>query len=284
MKTGLVLEGGAMRGIFTCGVLDVFLENGITFEGAAGISAGAVFGCNFKSRQIGRTLRYNKRFCNDERYCSLKSLIKTGDMYNVDFCYHQIPDVLDVFDRKTYRENPMKFYVGATDVETGKPVYHLCQDGEENDMKWFQASASMPMVSRIVEVDGMKLLDGGIADSVPFAFLKSMGYDRQVIILTQAAGYRKKKASMLPLFKASLRKYPKAYEAVVNRHVMYNKEMEALDALEASGEALVIRPSVPLGISRTEKDPEELQRVYDMGREVALERLDEIKAFLSNKE
>ena len=149
-------------------------------------------------------------------------------------------------------------------------------------MKWFQASASMPMVSRIVEVDGMKLLDGGIADSVPFAFLKSMGYDRQVIILTQAKGYRKKKASMLPLFKASLRKYPKAYEAVVNRHVMYNKEMEALDALEASGEALVIRPSVPLGISRTEKDPEELQRVYDMGREIALERLEEIRAFLNS--
>ena len=128
-NTALIMEGGAMRGMFTCGVLDVFMENGITFDAGAGISAGAVFGCNFKSNQIGRPIRYNKRFCNDKRYCSFWSMIKTGDMYGVQFCYDEIPNKLDVFDREAFAKNPMEFYIGTTDVESGKPVYHLCTDG-----------------------------------------------------------------------------------------------------------------------------------------------------------
>ena len=148
IKKGLVMEGGAMRGMFTSGVLDVFMENGIEFDGAIGVSAGATFGCNFKSRQIGRAIRYNKRYAHNWRYCSVRSLLSTGDLYGADFCYRELPDVLDPFDRKAFAENSMEFYVGATDVETGECVYHLCMDGGDEDMLWFRASASMPIVSR----------------------------------------------------------------------------------------------------------------------------------------
>ena len=177
MKTGLVMEGGAMRGLFTCGVLDVFMENKIRFDGAAGISAGAVFGCNFKSGQIGRPLRYNITYSRDPRYCSLRSLLKTGDLYGADFCYRELPDVLDPFDRETFQKNPMEFFIGATDVDSGEIRFHKCEDGGQTDMLWMRASASMPVVSRIVEVDGFRLLDGGIVDPVPFRYMEEAGFD-----------------------------------------------------------------------------------------------------------
>lgn len=277
MRTGLVLEGGAMRGMFTCGVLDVFMENGVAFDGAAGISAGAVFGCNYKSRQPGRAIRYNKKYCRDPRYCGLRSLLRTGDLYGADFCYREIPDVLDVFDRKTFRENPMAFYVGATDVDTGEARFHRCSDGGERDMLWLRASASMPIVSRAVEVDGLRLLDGGIADAVPYRFMLEAGYDRNVIVLTQPAGYRKTPASRL--MTRLLRKTPRIAEAMSARHEMYNRQMEEIEALDA----LVIRPREPLGIGRTERDPAQLERVYRLGRAEGERSLDAVRRFLSGK-
>ena len=280
MKTGLILEGGAMRGMFTCGVLDVFMENNIGFDGAAGISAGAVFGCNFKSKQIGRPVRYNKKYCNDPRYCSIRSLIKTGDLYGVDFCYRELPDILDPFDREAFRNNLIEFYIGATDVKTGKCVFHKCTDGGEADIKWMQASASMPMVSKPVSVDGYLLLDGGIADAVPYRYMESIGYNRNVIVLTQPDGYTKKKSSALPLIRLTMRKYPAIVKAMSLRHEMYNRQMEEIKEREQSGSSLVIRPPEPLGISRTETDPNELERVYQLGRKEAEVALPDIKLFL----
>ena len=281
MKTGLILEGGAMRGMFTCGVLDVFLENGVAFDGAAGISAGAAFGCNFKSRQAGRAIRYNKRYGRDPRYCSLRSLIRTGDLYGVDFCYREIPDVLDPFDRAAFRENPMDFYVGATDVATGAAVYHRCDDGGDGDIQWLRASASMPLVSRPVALEGRLLLDGGIVDAVPFEYMEGLGYDRNVAVLTQPKGYRKQPVKGMALFRLGLRKYPAVAEAMARRHERYNEQMRQIDAREASGALLVIRPETSLGISRTERNPEQLERVYQLGREQGLRRLGEVRAYLS---
>ena len=209
MKTGLILEGGAMRGLFTCGVLDVLAENHIRFDGAAGISAGAVFGCNFKSGQIGRAVRYNKAYCRDRRYCSLWSLVTTGDLYGADFCYRELPDVLDPFDRAAFRADPMEFWIGATDAESGRCLYHLCTDGGEADMLWMRASASMPALSRPVEVDGLRLLDGGIVDPVPYAHMEALGYDRNVIVLTQPRAYRKERAKGLPLMRLLRRRTPR---------------------------------------------------------------------------
>ncbi len=284
MKKGLILEGGAMRGMFTCGVMDVMLENGIEFDGAAGISAGAVFGCNYKSKQVGRAIRYNKRFGKDKRYCSLRSLLKTGDLYNVEFCYHTVPDELDVFDRAAFKANPMEFYVGASNAVTGKPEFHLCSDGGPLDIEWMRASASMPVVSRVVQIDEYRLLDGGIVCPVPYRFMKEQGYDRNVIVLTQPKGYRKKKASMMWLIKSKLKQYPAMVEAMRNRPEVYNAQMDELDKMELEDpNVLIIRPEESLGISRTEGDPNELERVYQLGREAGEKRLEEVKAFLAKE-
>ena len=278
MKKGLVLEGGAMRGMFTCGVLDVFLENDISFDGASGISAGAVFGSNFKSKQIGRGIRYNKKYAKDPRYCSMKSLRETGDLYNVDFCYNELPRKLDPVDCDTFKENPLEFFVGATDVDSGEIRYHKCYDGGDNDLLWLRASASMPLVSRPVEVDGYRLLDGGIVDAIPYHYLVSQGYDRNLVILTQPKGYRKKKTGFFLLF--ALRKMPKIKEKMAARSKMYNEEVAEIERLEEEGKIFVVRPPESLGISRTESNPEELERVYQIGRAEALKHLAEIKEFL----
>lgn len=181
MKKGLIMEGGAMRGMFTAGVIDVMMAHGIELEGAIGVSAGAAFGCNYKSRQIGRVIRYNTRFCQDKRYGNFGVLLKTGNFYSKEFCYEEVPMVHDVFDFDTYECNPMEFYVVATDVETGKAVYHKLKDRHDHGFEWIRASASMPLVSRIVEIDGGRYLDGALADSIPVQFFESIGYDRNIV-------------------------------------------------------------------------------------------------------
>ncbi|MBQ7120305.1 MAG: patatin family protein [Oscillospiraceae bacterium] len=282
MKKGLVMEGGAMRGLFTAGVIDVLMENKITFDGAVGVSAGAAFGCNYKSRQLGRALRYNVRFCRDKRYCSLRSLIKTGDLFGADFCYRQIPCELDKFDMEAFSENPMEFYVVATDIETGKPLYWRCTDGGEDDLAYIKASASMPLAANIVEKDGKKLLDGGMSDSVPLKFFESRGYDRNVVILTQPGEYIKGKNKAMPLIKMKYRKYPNLIETMKNRHVEYNKTTEYINKAESEGKVFVIRPPHSLPVGRIEKDPEKLKSAYNIGREEALKKLSALKKFLED--
>ncbi len=281
IKRGLILEGGALRGVFTAGVLDVFMENNINFDGMIGVSAGASFGCNFKSRQIGRVIRYNKRFCKDKRYCSLHSLVKTGDLFGADFCYNVIPNELDIFDLKTYRENPLLFYIVASDCLTGKPVYKELKTCDTQDLIWMRASASMPVASKIVEIDGYKLLDGGITDSIPLRYFESLGYNRNVVVLTQPAEYYKKKTSLLWLIKIALKKYPAIVHAMEKRHIVYNEEKQYVLDKALKKEVIAICPEKPLGISRTEKNPNELQRVYDEGRCVAQKHLREIQNFLA---
>ena len=280
MKTGLIMEGGAMRGMFTCGVLDVFLENGITFDGAIGVSAGAVFGCNFKSRQLGRPFRYNKKYCRDWRYCSIRSLIRTGDLFGEEFCYHELPDVLDPFDGDTFQNNPMEFFVAATDVRTGKPVYHLCSDGRSSDIEWLKASASMPLAARIVETDGMELLDGGITDPVPYGYMENRGYDRNVMILTQPKGYHKRRFRLLAAIHTVYKRYPKLADAMEQRHIVYNRQLAEVREREQKRSAIVIRPPESLGIGHVSHNPAELEMVYRIGREEANRRLSEIRTYL----
>ncbi len=280
MKTGLVMEGGSMRGMFTAGVIDVFMENGVDFDGAIGVSAGAVFGCNFKSRQPGRVIRYNKKYCRDPRYASMSSLVKTGNVFGTDFCYRAIPDFLDPFDKETYAKNPMEFYVVCTDALSGNAVYHNCNRGYADDLVWMRASASMPMLSEIVHVGGRLLSDGGTADSIPLKFFESIGYERNVIILTQPDGFVKEKNSMLPLLRLSLRKYPNLVEALETRHIRYNETTAYIKARAESGEAFVIQPEEGLNIKSVVHDPEELERVYRLGRAAGEKNLDAVREFL----
>ena len=271
MKKGLVMEGGAMRGMFTCGVLDVFMEKGIEFDGAVGVSAGATFGCNIKSKQHGRALRYNKKYCTDKRYHSVSSLLRTGDIYNAEFCYNELPYKLDKWDIETFKNNPMEFYCVVTDINTGGPVYHKCLTGEKDDIVWIQASASMPLVSRPVEIDGGKYLDGGISDSIPLKFMEEKGYDDILVIETQPVDYIKKKQGYMPLVRSMLRKYPNMIKCMEERYIMYNEEKRYIREKELAGKVHVIRPDAPLNVSPIEKNPDELQRVYEHGREKAME-------------
>ena len=278
-NTGLVLEGGAMRGLFTAGVIDVLMENGIEFPAFVGVSAGAAFGCNYKSRQIGRALRYNKRFCRDPRYCSFRSLFKTGDVFGAQFCYHEVPNTLDPFDVKAFDENPMAFYLVASDVETGTPFYKRIDHADDTAYEWIRASASMPIVSRVVELDGKKFLDGGVTDSIPLAFMERQ-YDRNVVVLTRPRDYQKQPASKLWLYRLTLRKYPNMLRAVRERHLMYNEQRAHVFAQEKAGKAFVICPDKPLEVGRMEHDPEQLQKAYDTGRQTALRQLEALKRFM----
>ena len=284
MKAGLLLEGGAMRGLFSAGVMDVFMENGVQFDGLMGVSAGAVFGCNYKSGQIGRTIRYNMRFCKDKRYCSLKNLVLTGDLYGADFCYHVLPRELDVFDREAFERHPMHFYVLCTDAETGESVVHDCLHCDDRDLEWMRGSASMPLASKPVEVDGYKLLDGGITESIPLRRFENMGYEKNVVILTQPRAYVKKPNKLMPLIQRALKKYPRTVEAIRRRHVNYNAERAYALRREHTGDALLIFPDAPLEIGHTCHDANEMKRVYELGRQMGEKRLKDVRDFLQSTE
>ncbi|MBO4826582.1 MAG: patatin family protein [Prevotella sp.] len=279
-KTGLVLEGGALRGLFSAGIMDVLMENAITFDGIVGVSAGAAFGCNYKSGQVGRAIRYNKRFAKDKRYCSMESLWRTGDLYNAEFAYRIVPTELDKFDDQAFESNPMEFYVVCTDVETGEPIYQPVMRGGQWAYDWIRASASMPVVSRVVELDGYKLLDGGVSDSIPLRFFQRKGYERNLVILTQPEGFEKKPNRLMPFIRSALKHYPRMVEAMQQRHLMYNDQLEYIRQQVRRGNTMVIYPPRPLPIGHTSHNPKAMQRVYDIGRETAMQLLDEIKAFL----
>ena len=268
-----------MRGLFSAGVTDVMMEAGIEPDGLVGVSAGAAFGCNYKSRQPGRAIRYNKRFARDKRYCSWLSWLKTGDLFNADFAYHVVPSELDVFDDGAFEANPMAFFVVCTDVLTGLPVYKRLERSGALTYDWIRASASMPLASRIVELEGWKVLDGGVADSIPLAFFEKEGYDRNVVILTQPEGYVKERNRLMPLMRIALRRYPRMIEALAQRHVMYNRQLDDVREAERQQRCLVIRPSGSIPIGHVSHNPDQMQAVYDMGRAEGERRLDEIIAF-----
>ncbi len=276
---GLVLEGGGFRGMYTCGVIDVFMENGICFDEVVGVSAGAAFGCNIKSKQIGRALRYNKRFCRDSRYSGLKSFIKTGDLYNKEFAYGIVPTILDPFDTKTFRENPLKFTVVCTDIHTGNPVYHEIQNGDATDIEWIRASASIPIVSKPVKLDGYELLDGGVSDSIPVNWMLGRS-DKTVIVLTRDKSYHKEPMKYIHLLKKAFKEYPNLQKALENRYIVYNKTLDEIEQLEREGKVFVIRPSKPIACAMIEKDPDHLQEIYDIGRRDALHYLEDLKKYL----
>ncbi len=284
MKRGLIMEGGALRGMFTPGVTDVFLENGIEFDGAVGVSAGAAFGCNFKSRQIGRAIRYNLANCKNPRYCSFASLFFTGNMFGAKYCYETIPYKTDIFDWETYRNNPLEFFAVATDIESGEPVYHRCDTLDRNEMEWIRASSSLPLAAKIVKIDDKKLMDGGVSDSIPLKFFEASGYDRNVVILTRPQEYIKKPSSLMKLIRIKYRKYPKLIERLENRHIEYNETVSYVKEKEARGEIFVIRPPYPLPTGHTEHDPERIRQTYEIGRQTALGALDELKNFLNKQE
>ena len=280
MKTGLVLEGGGMRGLFTAGVMDVMMERGIRFDGIVGVSAGATFGCNYKSHQVGRVLRYNVRFKDDPRYMGLRSLLRTGDLVAAEFSYHTLPNELDVFDAEAFNDDPTEFHIVCTDALTGEPVYHRIDKVNDEELDWIRASASMPLVSRPVPLDGHLLLDGGISDSIPLRYFQSHGFDRNVVILTQPKGFYKKKTKLMPLFHLFMRRYPAIIHAMSRRHLMYNEELAYLEEQDRQGNILLIYPGDVLPIGRTEQDETKMRHVYAIGRQIGEAMLPKIQTFI----
>lgn len=271
-----------MRGLFTAGVLDVLMEHGIEPDHTVGVSAGAAFGCNIKSRQPGRAVRYNKRFCADRRYASWGNLLRTGDLYSVDFAYRTVPLELDPFDVATFRENPARFTVVATDIDAGEAVYRDVRRGDVEDLDWIRASASIPLLARPVVLAGRRLLDGGIVDSIPVRWMLERGYGRTVVVLTQPQGYRKEPNRLMPLLRAGLRRYPRLVARLADRHERYNETLAAIERLEREGRIFAVRPSEVVAAPVMVRDPEVLERIYQVGRRDAAAQLEALEAYLGH--
>lgn len=280
MKVGLVLEGGAMRGLYTAGVLDIFLDNDIKVDGIIGVSAGALFGVNYVSKQRGRCIRYNKKYMQDKRFVSFKSLIKTGNIINKDFAYYEVPLKLDIFDNETFMKSDIDFYATVTNVDTGKPEYIKIEDCVK-DLEVFRASSAIPLASKIIEVEGKKYLDGGLSDSIPIDKCQTMGYDKIIVVLTRPIEYRKTKHNYTFL-KSIYKDYPNLIETMNNRYQMYNDTVEKIIDLENKKEIFVIRPSEAITIKRLEKDPDKLQEVYDLGVKDCKNSMKELLKYLNN--
>lgn len=278
MKVGLVLEGGAMRGMYTAGVLDVLMEENIHVDGIVGVSAGALFGVNYLSKQPGRVLRYNKRFNRDKDYLGLRPLLREGNIINTQYAYHDVPRELDVFDNKTFMESGIPFYAVVTNLETGEGEY-LQIENPFDQMDVLRASGSMPFVSQPVSWQGKKYLDGAVADSIPYRWMAEQGYDKRIVVLTKDASYRKKPVSKTACALV-YRKWPKFRERLQQRYRMYNSSVQELGDWERRGAAFVIRPSEKIQIGRMESDPQKLQEVYDLGAKDAKACLESLKKYL----
>ncbi len=278
MKVGLVLEGGAMRGLYTAGVLDVFLDENIKVDGIIGVSAGVLFGVNYLSKQRGRAIRYNKKYAKDKRYMGLGSLIKTGNIINSEFAYYDVPFNLDKFDEETFEKSNTDFFATVTNVDTGKPEYIKVKNVLEQ-MELMRATSAMPYVSKVVNFENNKYLDGGISDSIPIEKCEDFGYDKIIVVLTRPIDYRKKKSNQL-IPKIVYGKYPNLVKAINDRYINYNNSLEKIMKLEEDESIFVIRPSKTVKIKRVEKDKEKLQEIYDLGIQDCKNKIEYLKEYL----
>ena len=278
MKIGLVLEGGAMRGLFTAGVLDIFLDNNVEVTDVVGVSAGTLFGVNYVSKQRGRALRYNLKYINDKRYMNVKSWVRTGNLINKDFTYYKLPFQLDVFDNKTFKESPINFFATVTNIETGEAEFIKVEDAYKQ-METLRATSALPFISEIIEVGDKKYLDGGIANSIPVDFFEKQDFDKVIVILTRPITYRKEKTTGIQ-YKMFYKKYPKLVEKLENRYKEYNDTVDKIVELEKEEKLFVIRPSENITIKRLEKDVEKLQKVYDLGLKDGNNIIEDLKQYL----
>ncbi len=279
VKTALVLEGGAMRGIYTAGVLDVLMDNKIKVDAIIGVSAGALFGINYISNQRGRAIRYNKNYIKNKEYMGLYSLLTTGNIMNKEFCFNRLIYELDKFDFETFKKSNTDFYVTVTNVDTGKAEYIKIKDIEK-ELEYLRASGSMPLVSEIVQINNKKYLDGGIADSIPVNKAIDLGFDRIIVVLTRPIEYRKKKISLLP-YKLMYRKYPEFINTVGNRYINYNNTVEQIIREEENKNIFVIRPSKNPNIKRLEKDIHKVEETYNLGVNDAKSKLEDLINYIN---
>ena len=284
MKVGLVLEGGSMRGLYTAGVLDIMMDHNIEIDTIVGTSAGALFEPNYFSKQRGRTIRYNKRFCKDYRYISLLSFLLTGNVVNKKFAYNKVPLKLDKFDNETFMKSGKEFYCTATNIKTGEAEYFEIKDTYKQ-IEELRASSAVPIMTRPVEINGELYLDGGISDSIPINKCLELGCDKIIVILTQPESYEKKPLSSkkVKFINMEFKKYPNLINRMMNRHNEYNKTLKYLKELERQGKVLIIRPSEKLDIKLIERNPNKLESIYQIGINDANKKIKKIKKYLNQK-
>lgn len=278
-QAGLVLEGGGMKGLYTAGVLDFFLDKNIDFSKCYGVSAGACHLCSYLSKQRGRAYAVMTEYLDDKNYMGISSLLKTGDLFNADMCYRRIPDELIPFDYDAFAKNKSKGYAVVTNIETGLAEYILLKDIHE-DMEAVRASASLPLVSRNVKIGNHYYLDGGLADSIPLMHSITDGNKKNVVVMTKETGYRKTPAEHLELAKVRYKKYPKVYELMRDRHIAYNQTLDYLAEQVKNGNAFLIQPQKKSDVGRIEKNKEKLYALYQEGYEEAAEQYDALMEYL----
>lgn len=272
LPMNLVLEGGGMRGLYTSGVLDFFLDHNLHFGYVVGVSAGACQATSYISRQKGRSKTTNTAFLDDWRYMSLRSFLLTGSYFGMKFLFDDIPNRLVPFDYNTFFESPIQLEIGTTDCRTGASRYFTKED-LDHECTVLRASCSLPLISPVVHFKDSPLLDGGIADPIPVRRALQHSDDKLVVILTQNRGYRKKAISKFErtMLHLAYRKYPAFIETVLKRHEQYNETLDLLETLESKGKAIVFRPSTPLEVDRYEKNPAKLLALYQRGYQDAEE-------------
>lgn len=280
-KGGLVLEGGGMRGVYTAGVLDFFIDKDIYFENTYGVSAGICHACSYLAKQRDRAYRVNVDYLDDKRYASFYSLVTTGDYFGVKMVYEDIPNKLYPFDKKTFEEYEGNLYSVVTNMKTGEAEYIKLKDMDK-DIIYVRASSSLPLLSRIVKVDGKEYLDGGISDSIPVEKAIKDGNEKNVVVLTQPNGYRKEKNKLLPVMKIKYKKYPSFINSMANRHINYNNSLDKIKEEEKKGNVFVIRPSESLDITRLEKNKDKLEALYNLGYNDAKKAYNKLLNFISN--
>lgn len=268
-QAGLILEGGGMKGIYTAGVLDFFLEQEIFFSSCYGVSAGACNLCSYLSRQKGRAYRVSVNYLDQKQYCSPQSLLRTGNLFGVEMCYELIPDYLDPYDYDAFDQYEGKAYAVVTNIRTGKPEYMQLRD-MHRDITAVRASSSLPLVSRNVKIDGGLYLDGGLSDSIPIRQSLRDGNQKNVVIMTKEAGFvREAAGAELPLIKARYLRYPKVYELMRERHLTYNATVQYLEEQQEKGNVFIIRPTKSIGVKRVDRDKDRLAALYQQGYEDA---------------
>lgn len=282
IKAGLVVEGGGMRGVYSSGVLDFFIEKDLFFENNYGVSAGACHLCSYLAKQYKRAFRVNVDYLNDKRYCSVHSLLKTGNLFGAEMLYDIIPNELDLFDYDTYNKNESNFYVVITDINTGKPEYVKIGDLKK-DIIYVRASSSLPLLAKNVKINDKEYLDGGISDSIPIKKSIADGNKKNVVILTRDSTYRKGKNSLMPIIKLKYKKYPNFVKSMADRYIVYNEILDFIKELEDNGDVFVIRPKKPVNIGRTEKNREKLEALYNDGYNDAKDCYEELLKYLGKE-
>lgn len=282
MKVALILEGGAMRGMYTAGVLDSFLDHDIKVDNIVAVSAGALFGVNYVSKQRGRALNYNTKYIKYPMYMSLKSLLTTGNIVNKEFSYYILPKRLDVFDQEEFAKSDIEYYVTVTNVKSAEAEY-IKIDNVFEQMEYLRASSAMPFLSETIKIDGKEYLDGGIADSIPIEKVLSENFDKIILVQTRDSEYRKKERNNPILNKIIYKKYgQKLGDVLLSRAERYNKTLEKINILEKENKIFVIRPSKEIKIKRLEKDVDRIKEVYTLGFDDSNSIIEKLKIYLNN--